>query len=258
MNDLPEHVAANRQYWDAMADDWVASGERAWSRQEPNWGQWAVPETEFSMLPADMSGMDAIDLGCGTGYVSAWMSRRGASVTAIDNSERQLETARRLASEHGIDIEFIHGNAETVPKPDESYDFAISEYGASIWADPSLWVPEAHRLLRPGGLLTFLGNHWLTSVCSPVDGSLPVSEHLEQPLFGMLRLDWREAVDDPGGIEFTPSTGQWVKIFAETGFEILDYTEVQAPDDAEGTPFAVTADWAKRWPSEYVWWLRKR
>ena len=50
------------------------------------------------MLPADMSGLAAIELGCGTGYVSGWMARRGASVVGIDNSRRQLDTARRLAN----------------------------------------------------------------------------------------------------------------------------------------------------------------
>ena len=93
----------------------------------------------------------AIELGCGTGYVSAWMRRRGASVYAIDNSERQLATARRLATEHGVEFTLHHGSAEAVPYPDHFFDFAISEYGAAIWCDPYLWIPEAHRLLRPGG-----------------------------------------------------------------------------------------------------------
>lgn len=258
MDELPEHVAANREYWDSTAADWVAAGERAWARNTPTWGQWGIPDDEISMLPPDLAGSRAIELGCGTGYVSAWMARRGATVTAIDNSERQLETARRLADEHGVVIDFIHDNAEEVPREDGSFDFAISEYGASIWADPHAWLPEAHRLLRPGGRLTFLGNHWLTAVCSPRDGSLPITERLEQPLFGLFRQDWRDALDDPGGIEFTLSTGGWVRLFNETGFEILDYAEVQAPEDAHGTPFAVTAEWAKRWPSEYIWWVRKR
>ena len=70
-------------------------------------------------MPADMTGLTAIELGCGTGYVSAWMTRRGATVTAIDNSERQLETARRLAAEHGLQITWLHGNAEQVPRAAE-------------------------------------------------------------------------------------------------------------------------------------------
>src|SRR4029453_17314747 len=90
------------------------------------------------------------------GYMPAGPPRRGARVVAIDNSERQLETARDLQREHGLAFPLIHGNAETVPQPDASFDLAISEYGASIWCDPYRWIPEAARLLRPGGLLVFL------------------------------------------------------------------------------------------------------
>ena len=72
---------------------------------------------------------------------------------------------------HGLDdIEWVHGNAERVAQPDGSFDFAISEYGAAIWCEPASWIGEAHRLLRPGGELVFLGNHPLAMVCSPVDG----------------------------------------------------------------------------------------
>ena len=109
MSDLPEHAAVNRALWDGMADEWVATGERNWAREAPVWGQWAIPDSEVTMLPADMTGMRAIELGCGTAYIAAWMARRGATVTAVDNSERQLETAARLADRHGIDLELIHG-----------------------------------------------------------------------------------------------------------------------------------------------------
>ena len=257
MSDLPEHVAANREYWDDMADDWVAMGQRAWAREQPSWGMWGVPDDVETMLPAVMSGMDAIELGCGTGYIAAWMARRGASVTAIDNSERQLATAARLAEEHGIELELIHGNAEVVPKPDASYDFAVSEYGAAIWADPYIWLPEAYRLLRSGGELSFLGNHPLSWVCAPPDGSLPIKSELLQPYFGMYRQDWREAVDDPGGIEFNLTFSDWIRLFHKTGFEIVDLAELQAPPEATGRPFAVDAEWAKLYPSEHIWWLRK-
>jgi len=258
MSDLPEHVVANRTYWDGMAENWVAAGERNWALDAPVWGQWGIPDAQLTLLPTDMSGMRAIELGCGTGYVAAWMARRCAVVTAIDSSERQLATAARLAEQHAIALELIHGNAERVDKPDGSFEFAVSEYGAAIWADPYVWIPEAHRLLVGGGQLVFLGNHILTSICSPPDGSLPITSRLEQPYFGQYRQDWRNAVDDPGGIEFNLTTSAWIRLFNQTGFEIVDYIEVQAPDHAEGAPYAVSAAWARQYPSEQVWWLRKR
>ncbi|KAF2413488.1 hypothetical protein B1729_09315 [Microbacterium sp. B35-04] len=257
MGELPEHVAVNREYWDSMAHEWVAAGERSWAQAEPTWGEWGIPENKLRLLPDDMTGLQAIELGCGTAYVSAWMARRGASVTGIDNSAEQLRTARRLSQQHSVVLELIHGNAEEVAKPDDSFDFAISEYGAAIWADPYRWIPEAHRLLRPGGTLVFLGNHVFVGLCSPVDGSYPTTRRLERPYFGSHRLDWREAADDPGGIEFTLTFSEWIKLFRATGFEIIDLTEIQAPADATGLRSGVTAEWAREFPQEHVWILRK-
>ena len=255
---LPDHVVENRRHWDEMAPQWVAAGERNWRQIEPDWGMWSIPNTQVPMLPDDLTGVRAIELGCGTGYVSAWMHRRGAAVYAIDNSERQLATARRLADEHGRgDIEFVHGNAEEVPQPDASFDLAISEYGAAIWCDPHLWIPEAHRLLRSGGTLAFLGNHPFGMICSPVDGAGPATIELQRDYFGLGRIDWTDALTDPGGIEFNLEFSAWLRLFRHVGFDVVDYIEIQAPAAATGEPFWVSADWAKRFPSEQVWILRK-
>jgi SAM-dependent methyltransferase len=259
VTELPEHVAENRRYWDATADSWVALGERAWAADEPTWGIWGIPEAELGLLPADMSGQRAIELGCGTGYVSAWMHRRGAAVCAVDNSAAQLTTARRLAAQHGVDdIEWVHGDAQRIDRPDASFDFAISEYGAAIWCDPYVWIPEAHRLLRPGGELVFLGNHPLALVCAPPAGDTPVGNALARDYFGLHRIDWREAVEDPGGIEFNLPIAEWMRLFGTVGFEVVEYLELQAPPDARGQQFWTPAEWARRFPSEQVWRLRRR
>jgi len=255
--ELPFHVQENRRHWDAMADAWVAPGERNWARPVPVWGEWEVPDGDVEMLPADMTGMEAIELGCGTAYVSAWMVRRGANVVGIDNSRRQLATARRLASEHGVELTLIHGNAERVPYPDETFDFAISEYGAAIWCDPAAWIPEAHRLLRPGGHLVFLGNSPLAMLTTPPDGS-PATDRLHRDYFGMYRLDWTNVEIDPGGVEFCPTISDWFRLFRETGFDVLDYRELRPGEDAPQQPFHVPREWARRWPSEQVWKVRKR
>lgn len=257
MSELPDHVAENRRFWDSVADDWVAMGERAWSRSEPSWGEWGVPDAECPMLPEDMGGIDAIELGCGTGYISAWMRRRGARVVGIDNSARQLSTARRLAVEHGLDdIEFVHGDAEQVDLPGESFDFAISEYGAAIWCRPGVWLREAHRLLRPGGRLVFLGNSALTLACTPLNGA-NVDRRLHRPIFELDVLDWREVEIDPGGVEFSLPVSGWFALFREIGFRVDDFREPRAPEGEDDTPFTVSRSWARDHPSEQVFWLTR-
>lgn len=254
---LPLHVRENRAYWDAVAPRWVEAGERAWASAEPYWGVWRLPEAEVRMLPRDLDGLDAIELGCGTGYVAGWMARRGAHVVAIDNAERQLETARRLAAAHGVSVTWIHGNAEAVPCPDASFDFAISEYGAALWCDPHVWIPEAHRLLRPEGELVFLASHPLATITTPPSGAMS-EDRLHRDYFGLHRTDWTQVAIDPGGVEFTLPISSWFDLFRRTGFDVLGYLELRAPPDADGTPFHSPAAWARRWPYEHVWKLRRR
>ena len=213
-SELPEHVSENRTYWDNMADEWVEPGERSWNAKEPSWGCWQYPESKLGLLPDDMTDKTSIELGCGTAYVSSWLARRGATVVGIDNSDRQLATAARLAKEHGVDLTLHHGNAETVPYPDEHFDFAISEYGAAIWCDPYVWLPEAYRVLKPGGELVFLGNSPLAVLCWPQDGTAQDSA-LHRDYFSMHCIDWRDAVEDPGGMEFNLPISEWFRLFKE-------------------------------------------
>lgn len=167
MRDLSAHAARNRDVWNADAPNWVASGRKAWASPVPWWGMWEIPEGELRILP-DVAGLDVLDLGCGTGYWCAWFQRLGARPVGLDLSEAQLATARELQEEHGIDFPLIHASAEAPPLPDASFDLVFSEYGAAIWCDPHVWIPEAHRLLRPGGRLIFLCHSVIATLCYPL------------------------------------------------------------------------------------------
>jgi SAM-dependent methyltransferase len=254
MADLPEHVATNRAFWDELADTFVDSGRRNWESEEPVWGIFGVPESEVGMLPAEVEGRDAIELGCGTGYVSAWLARRGARPVAIDNSERQLATARTFQEEFGIEFPLLHGDAEQVPYPDASFDLAISEYGASIWCDPYAWIPEAARLLRPGGELVFLCNSIFTILCGPDDEKIPAGDQLLRPLFGLHRVEW------PGedSVEFHLPPGKMIALLGACDLEVIELIEVRPPAEPRKKDPHVPLEWARRYPCEEVWRARKR
>ena len=252
--ELPEHVRRNRAQWDAWAAQYVANAEKNWALAEPDWGIWNIPESEVGMLPDDLAGKDAIELGCGTAYVCAWMARRGARVVGVDNSEAQLETARRMQREHGLAFPLLHGNAETVALPDWSFDFAVSEYGACLWADPALWVPEAARLLRPGGRLHFLTNSFLMMLCQPVEDDVAATDRLLRPAFGVYRVEW----PTDASVEFHLSHGDWIRLLRRSGFEVEDLVEVRPPEDATTRYPFVTLEWARQWPCEEVWKVRRR
>ncbi len=254
MADLPEHVRRNRAVWDVWAAEYVSGAERNWQQSTPTWGIWDTPEASIGMLSEDLAGKDAIELGCGTAYVSAWMARRGARVTGIDNSAVQLETARRLKREHGLQFPLLHGNAEAVPLPDASFDFAISEYGACLWADPQRWIAEAARLLRPGGALVFLTNSFLMTLCAPEVDGVAATHELVRSAFDMYRIEW--STDE--SVEFHLSHGDWIRLLRRNGFEIEDLVEVRPPADATTRYPFVTLEWSQRWPCEEVWKARRR
>jgi SAM-dependent methyltransferase len=248
-----DHVLMNRASWDADAENWVERGRAAWLAGEISWGIWGVPESELGLLP-DVDGVDVIELGCGTGYVSAWLARSGARPVGLDNSGRQLETARRFQRELGPSFPLVHADAERTPLRDRSFDLAVSEYGAAIWCDPLVWIPEAARLLRPGGELVFLAHSYLAMLTFPEVG--PALETLQRDHFGMHRFVWAE---DDGGVEFAIPHGEMIGLLRRSGFEVEDLVEIRAPEAATtpSDPLA-TAEWARRWPSEEAWKARRR
>jgi len=251
----PEYLSVNRAAWTRINIDYTDARTRlAWNEPQITWGVWAIPESTVGVLP-DPAGKDVIELGCGTGYFGAGLKRKGARrVVGVDITPAQLVSARRLNAETGLGLEFIEANAEAVPLPDAGFDLALSEYGASIWCDPHLWIPEAARLLRPGGELVFLQNSPLSMLCMPATGK--VSDRLQRAQLGMHRFDWTD--DDPG-VEFHLGHGDLVRLLRRAGFEILDLVELFAPATAVDHDFYdyVPAAWAQRWPPEEIWRVRK-
>jgi len=252
MAEAPDYIAKNRAHWDSQAPAYAAEAERNWS-EEPSWGIWHVPETDLGLLPADLAGLDTIELGCGTAYVSAWLARRGALPVGIDNSPEQLATARRLQARHDLDFPLHLGDAEATPFEDASFDFAISEYGAAIWCDPHRWIREAARILRPGGQLVFLRNSTLMMLAMPELETDPATARLMRPQRGMHRFEW----PDSAGVEFHVSPGDYVRILRGNGFAIEDLIEVYPREGAAARYPWVDLAWARAWPSEEVWKARK-
>jgi SAM-dependent methyltransferase len=251
--DLTEHASRNRDAWASWAEEYVPGAERNWAADEITWGILDVPESEVRILP-DLDGKDVVELGCGTAYVSAWLARRGARPVGVDLSTEQLETARRMQEKHGLEFPLVHASAEAVPLPDTSFDLAVSEYGASIWCDPDLWIAEAARLLRPGGELVYLVNGTFLMLTSPdVDPVQPAATELLRPYFGMRRFEW---VDDPS-IDFHLGYGDWIRVLTTHGFEVERLVELGNPGHDAGRYGLFTAEWAEKWPAEEMWKARK-
>jgi SAM-dependent methyltransferase len=255
LSELPEHARRNRGEWSSWAAEYAAEAPAAWAAEEITWGVWGVPEAEVQVLPESVEGLDVVELGCGTAYVSAWLARRGARVIGVDITPAQLATARAMQERFGLEFPLLEASAEAVPLPDASFDLAVSEYGASIWADPYRWVPEAARLLRPEGELVFLVNGTL-SILTSSDEEKPPGRELLRPYFGMHRFDW----EDDDSVNFYLGYGDWIRLLRGCGFEVLDLVELQAPESGREHRYPVLPErwWARQWPSEEIWRARKR
>ena len=180
----------------------------------------------------------------------------GAKPVAIDLTWAQLEGAARYREEFGIRFPIVQGNAEAVPLKDESFDLAITEYGACLWCDPYRWIPEAARLLRPGGELIFLTTGTFLVLSVPeTDAEGPATDRLLRDYFGLFRIEWPDA---PPTVEFHLGYGDWIRLLRANGFEVEDMIEIRPPEGSTTRFPWVTLEWSRRWPSEEIWKARKR
>jgi SAM-dependent methyltransferase len=248
-----DYVEKNRAAWERWAPYYTVAGRRAWADPEQRWGMWGVLESDLGLLRGYGPGLNAIELGCGNGALCAWLARRGMHTVGVDIARAQLDTAAKFQRDFGIDFRLECANAESVPYEGDSFDLAISEYGASMWCDPHRWIPEAARLLRPGGTLVFVVTAPFLMTCTPTAGG-SAGERLERPYFGMHRFEFAE--DD--AVEFHLSHGDWFSVLTQNGLVVENLKEIRPGPDSPPRFDFVSNAWARSWPSEDVWISRRK
>jgi SAM-dependent methyltransferase len=247
--DLARHrhlwALVNERFTDADADDqWAASGIR--------WGLFRLPEADLALV-GDVRGLDVVELGCGTAFLSASLARAGAHPVAVDLSAAQLNTARRCQQRHELFFPLVEADVGHVPLRSAVFDLVVSEYGAAPWRDPQVWLAEAARLLRPTGRLVFLTHSVTIALCVPENGGV-AGDRLLRPQRDVARVSW-----PGGGVEHHPGHSDWIRYLRTHGFEIDALHELFPAADANTPGFydIVTGDWAARWPAEDAWVARR-
>ena len=249
-----DDVRANLASWEADSADYQQRhGEFLAQWQRFGWGTWAIPEDDVRAL-GDVDGLDALELGCGAAQFGIQVAMRGAAVVGLDFSANQLAAAPANMDAAGVRFPLVRGDAEELPFADASFDLVFCDHGAVGFTDPTRTVPQVARVLRPGGRFVFSGTTPFIWVTWPmVDG--PPGRTLERSYFDSRRMRWDE--DDPS-FEYQMPYGDWIRLFRANGFVIEDLIELRPDADAE-TAFThyVTHDWARDFPAEQIWKVRK-
>lgn len=245
-------AARNRRLWDERADAYQAEhGAQLEASGGTAWGVWQIPESELGVL-GEVAGREVLELGCGAAQWSIALAAAGANVTGLDNSARQLEHARELMARTGASFPLVHSSAESTPFEDASFDIVFCDYGAMAFADPYVTVPEAARILRDGGLLAFLMNTPITDIAWPVEADHP-TERFMVDYYGA------HVIDPPGEpLEYQLPYGEWIRLFRANSFAIEDLIEPRPAADAVSSYRDETdRAWARRWPLEHIWRVRR-
>ena len=143
----------------------------------------------------------------------------------------------------------MEATGEQLPLRSGSFDLVVSEYGAAPWCDPTRWLVEAARLLRPDGRLVFLTHSVLAALCVPADAG-PAGGRLLRPQRELNPIAWLG-----GGVEHHPSHGEWIELLRAAGFALDALHELYASADAGTHEFydIVDGTWASQWPAEDAW-----
>ncbi|RFS45627.1 class I SAM-dependent methyltransferase [Micromonospora craniellae] len=170
-----EHSRINRAAWNRMADQYQEILAEMGTPSELTWGWWRHPEQRLGVL-GEVAGRDVLDLGCGAAGWARRLADHGATVVGLDASARQLAHAGAAATAGARTVALVNGDAERLPFADASFDVAVSNWGALSFSDPYVAVPEAARVLRPGGLLVVCTSSPIYRLCTAPDADQPGTE----------------------------------------------------------------------------------
>ena len=126
------------------------------------------------VLP-DRRGLDALDVGCGTGFLSLLLAARGHRVIGVDFAPAMIEEARRKSAAHADRVRFEEGDAEQLRFPDASFDLVISRHLLWTLPHPEGAIDEWRRVLRPGGRLVVVDGQF-DPTALPVGGNARTSD----------------------------------------------------------------------------------
>ncbi len=121
----------------------------------------------LDLVLAGRGRLDALDAGCGTGFLTFELATRGHRVTGVDFAPAMIAEARRKAAERGVSVRLEEADAEQLPFAPGSFDLAISRHVLWTLPHPEAAIDEWVRVLRPGGRLVVVDSQLDPSAALP-------------------------------------------------------------------------------------------
>ena len=230
-------LSTARSDWDNASDAYADAQDRGVDYYRLNFFGPAMVEA-----CGDVAGLDVLDLGCGAGYFSREMAKRGAKrVVGVDISPNQLAHARRHEALEQLGIEYLLGDAANVVEelPVASYDLVTACVSLVDMPDPGRVIRGAYRVLRDGGRLVFTNTHPVTDITERKWVRKPNGEKVASQIGGYFdetpfvtewmsdRFKYRFKTT---GNNFTLE--RWMRWVIRAGFIIEDFVEPVASDEA--------------------------
>jgi ubiquinone/menaquinone biosynthesis C-methylase UbiE len=160
-----------------------------WNRRAPSFdddfghsirtpGERAAWDRILDLVLAGRSPGDALDVGCGTGFLTFELTGRGYRLTGVDFAPAMIAEARRKAGERGVDARFEEGDAEQLRFASASFDLVISRHLLWTLPHPEAAIDEWIRVLRPGGRLVVVDGQFDASApVTPAGGARTSAEY---------------------------------------------------------------------------------
>jgi 2-polyprenyl-3-methyl-5-hydroxy-6-metoxy-1,4-benzoquinol methylase len=151
-----EAARHNRLYVELAASRSLDMDESAWSRFDEGEHPWRPYET-FVRLLGDVRGKRILDAGCGDGWLSVILAKRGARIDGFDISESAVRYAEERAAKHGVadKTTFRAASAYDLPYSDAAFDGVIGSSILHHLGDKGRFADELKRVMKPGTVAVF-------------------------------------------------------------------------------------------------------
>jgi ubiquinone/menaquinone biosynthesis C-methylase UbiE len=158
-----------------------------WNRRAPGFdadfghsigtqGERAAWDRILDLVVPSRGTLDALDVGCGTGFLTLELAARGHRVTGVDFAPAMIAEARRKAAERGASVRFEEGDAEQLPYSAGSFDLVISRHLLWTLPHPEAAIDEWIRVLRPGARLVVVDGQFDAGALKQPAGSARSSQ----------------------------------------------------------------------------------